>query len=221
MAGSVTVTHTGNGTATGTLVSSREVVEPDYPGEQGVSKPLPGTYSYQTWSFEAVPDSGWVFAGWKRKVTMDTSIWGTLVYGPDDLEESAAFSTELLMDGSGPEYGNWWQNNAWEYQAVFEQVQNFTISTSANPGGGGTTAGGGTYSTGATCMISATAASGYHFVKWVCSDGREITDASYTFAVSASLTFTAQFEEGTGLPLCDGTSGEIMFGKNGEILFDG
>lgn len=214
MAGSVTVTHTGNGTATGTLVSSREEVVSEHPGSSG---PLPGTYSYETWNFEAAPDSGWAFAGWKRKTTVTTN-GSPSVFGPEDLEEGAVFSSELIMYGSGNGWSTQWDS---EYQAVFEQVPTFVISTSANPQGGGTVTGGGTYASGATCTISATAASGYRFTKWVCSDGREIADASYTFTVGSSLTFTAQFAEGTGMPLCDGTSGQIMFGSNGEILFDG
>ena len=158
----------------------------------------------------AVPAVGWRFSHWMMKSQFASDYYRTV---------GNPYAYYLTPTGSYSEV---------VFEAYFEidpdyppSPPEYTISVSGSPSGGGTATGGGTYAGGATCTISATAASGYHFTKWVCSDGREITDASYTFAVSASLTFTAQFEEGTGMPLYDATAGTIMFGSNGEILFDG
>jgi len=166
---------------------------------------------YAKYTVTAVPDSGWKFAYWMAKEQGSSAYYQGITNPTSDAVVASAYA------------GN---ENEDVYEAYFEedpeyQPTDHTITVVANPSDGGTVSGGGTYADGATCTISATAASGYHFIKWGCSDGREIADASYTFAVSASLTFTARFEEGTGLPLYDGTSGEILFGKNGEILFDG
>ena len=156
----------------------------------------------------AVPSPGWKYAYWMLKTQNANQAYKTVGNPYDFYLSPTSYYSEVVFEAyfeEDPEY----------------QPTDHTITVAANPSNGGTVSGGGTYADGATCTISATAGSGRHFTKWVCSDGREITDASYTFTVGSSLTFTAQFAEGTGMPLCDGTSGQIMFGSNGEILFDG
>ena len=77
--------------------------------------------------------------------------------------------------------------------AVFEQVTTYSITTAVSPAGGGTTTGDGTYSPGASCTITATPAAGYTFVRWEKNGSQVSTNASYTFTVSESATYTAVF----------------------------
>ena len=64
------------------------------------------------------------------------------------------------------------------------------VSLSVSPSGSGTVTGGGQYDSGSSVNIKATAASGYHFVKW--SDGS--TDANRTLNVlNSDITLQAIF----------------------------
>ena len=79
--------------------------------------------------------------------------------------------------------------------AYFEEIPTtYTITTASSPVGGGTTTGGGTYSSGASCTITATPASGYSFVRWEKNGAQVSTSALYTFTVSESATYTAIFK---------------------------
>ena len=65
-----------------------------------------------------------------------------------------------------------------------------TVSLSVSPSGSGTVTGGGQYDSGSSVNIKATAASGYHFVKW--SDNS--TDANRTLNVlNSDITLQAIF----------------------------
>ena len=70
-----------------------------------------------------------------------------------------------------------------------------TLTLSANPAAGGQVTGAGQYDQGATASISATANSGYSFVKW--SDGD--TNATRSIVMTADKTLSAIFkDESTG-----------------------
>lgn len=71
----------------------------------------------------------------------------------------------------------------------------YTISVSADPAEGGTVSGGGTYDENASVTVTATANSGYSFVKWTENGEQVSTDASYTFTATADRTLVAVFEE--------------------------
>ena len=73
--------------------------------------------------------------------------------------------------------------------------QNYTITVSANPSNGGTVSGGGTYQQGQSCMVSATANSGYTFTNWTENGNVVSTNASYTFIVNGNRSLTAQFQQ--------------------------
>ena len=73
-------------------------------------------------------------------------------------------------------------------------VTTYTISVSANPADGGTVSGGGTYGKNASVTVTATANSGYSFVKWTENGEQVSTDASYTFTATANRTLVAMFE---------------------------
>jgi hypothetical protein len=69
----------------------------------------------------------------------------------------------------------------------------YSVTTSANPGAGGTTSGTGTYTGGQSVTVIATANSGYSFVNWTEGTTVVSTDASYTFTINASRSLVANF----------------------------
>ena len=69
----------------------------------------------------------------------------------------------------------------------------YTIAVSADPAAGGTVSGGGTYTYGESCTISATANSGYQFVNWTRNGTQVSSNANYTFNVTGSATYVANF----------------------------
>lgn len=90
------------------------------------------------------------------------------------------------------------------------------ITVVASPAGGGTVTGGGSYAEGAEVVITATANTGYTFVKW--SD--ENTSASRTITVgSTAQTYTAIFQlevpAGYGAITLDGSE-DWLIGNNGN-----
>lgn len=86
------------------------------------------------------------------------------------------------------------------YTAIFEQestpTPSYTVSLSVSPTGSGTVSGSGSYSSGTSVVISATAGTGYEFVKW--SD--DSTTNPRTLVVSANVSLTAIFQEQSSTP---------------------
>lgn len=76
---------------------------------------------------------------------------------------------------------------------VTGSTQTYTISTSSNPSGGGTTSGSGNYSLNQQITLTATNNSGYTFVNWTESGNIITTNASYTFNVTANRNLVANF----------------------------
>ena len=73
-------------------------------------------------------------------------------------------------------------------------AQTYTITATANPADGGTVAGGGTFNYGQSCTLTATPATGYNFVRWTKNGQQVSTNANYTFNVTESAAFVAQFQ---------------------------
>ncbi len=95
--------------------------------------------------------------------------------------------------------------------AVFEQVTTYTITTEVSPAGGGTTTGAGTYAAEASCTLTATPAAGYTSVRWEKNGSQVSTNASYTFTVSESATYTAVFATGVTVTLVATSFGRVRF----------
>lgn len=74
-------------------------------------------------------------------------------------------------------------------------VTTYTISVSADTAEGGTVSGGGDYDENASVTVTATANSGYSFVKWTENGEQVSTDASYTFTATSDRTLVAEFKE--------------------------
>ena len=73
-------------------------------------------------------------------------------------------------------------------------IQQFTITVTADPNDGGTVTGGGTFNYGQSCTLTATPATGYNFVRWTKNGQQVSTNATYTFSVTESAAFVAQFQ---------------------------
>jgi len=72
--------------------------------------------------------------------------------------------------------------------------EDFVISTSSNPTGGGTTSGGGTYSYNQTATVIAIPSADWDFVNWTENGNIVWTLPSYSFTVMQSRDLTANFE---------------------------
>lgn len=83
-------------------------------------------------------------------------------------------------------YGN-------ETSFTTEPLPSYTVAVSSNPSEGGMVTGGGTYEQGQSCMVLATANSGYNFINWTENGTQVSTSANYTFTVNSNRTLVANF----------------------------
>lgn len=91
----------------------------------------------------------------------------------------------------------------------------YTVTVnSANPSMG-SVSGGGTYNAGATATLTATANSGYHFVRW--SDNN--TQNPRNITVNSNITLTAYFAANAGIDDID-DAGIIVYAKDYQIHID-
>lgn len=127
-----------------------------------------GSYaSGSTCTLRATPNSGYTFANW--------------------LENSTSVSTNATYSFTVTGNRN--------LVAVFDVAPtNYTITATANPSNGGTVSGGGTYASGSTCTLRATPNSGYTFVNWTKNGTQVSTNATYSFTVTGSGSYVANFE---------------------------
>ena len=79
----------------------------------------------------------------------------------------------------------------------------YTITATANPTAGGTVSGTGTYTENTTCILTATANSGYTFTNWTLNGTEVSTSSSYSFTVTGDADYVANFEEETPTTLDD------------------
>ena len=77
--------------------------------------------------------------------------------------------------------------------ANFSVLPTYAISASATPVAGGTTSGAGNYLSGTSATLTATANPGYLFTKWTSGNNQVSTSGSYTFTVSSTKTYVANF----------------------------
>ena len=126
-----------------------------------------GSYNYgQLCTLMATANTGYVFEKWTKNGTQ--------------ISTEATYSFTVTESAS--------------YVAHF-QLQNYTINVSANPTNGGSVTGGGSYSYGQSCTLTATANTGYSFMRWTENGNQVSTNASYTFTVTDNRFLVAQFQE--------------------------
>ena len=121
----------------------------------------------QSCTVTATANSGFVFTSWTEN--------GSLVSNRPNYTFFVTGDRELVAN----------------FQA---QPQSYTITAIAEPAEGGTVNGGGDFAQGATCVLTANPATGYNFVNWT-KNGQQVSNhSSYTFMVSESATYVANFE---------------------------
>ena len=81
-----------------------------------------------------------------------------------------------------------------DYVAHFT-LNSYTVSATANPTAGGSITGTGTYNHGASATLTAIPATGYSFTNWTKNGTPVSTDASFTFTVTESTDFVANFSQ--------------------------
>ncbi len=91
------------------------------------------------------------------------------------------------INSAGTAYGS-------EVSFTTSDIPSYTITVSANPSSGGAVSGGGTYQQGQSCTVTATANTGYAFLKWTENGTQVSTNANYTFTVSGNRSLVAQFQ---------------------------
>ena len=125
-----------------------------------------GTYNhFATCSLTATANTGYTFVNW----TKDGEV----------VSNSATYS--FTVNGAG------------NYVANF-QLNSYEITATANPTAGGNVAGGGTYNHFETCTLTATANEGYTFVNWTKNGTVVSTNAIYSFTVTETASFVANFQ---------------------------
>ena len=128
-----------------------------------------GTYNYgQSCTVSATAAEGYSFVNWTE--------------GGNEVSTDANYTFTV--------------NNNRTLVAVFSvQAPNtYTINVSANPSSGGTVTGGGSYQQGESCTVTATANTGYTFLRWTENGQQVSTNPSYTFTVTGNRTLVAQFQ---------------------------
>lgn len=118
-------------------------------------------------SVQALPDAGYRFLNWSG------SLWG-------------ASNPASLVVSSAATIG-----------AAFELIPpaSFTVQLSASPEAGGTVSGAGSYQENSQVTVTATANSGYKFVKWTENGAQVSTSASYQFQITSNRNLVAVFEK--------------------------
>ena len=74
-----------------------------------------------------------------------------------------------------------------------QETPSYTIVARANPTDAGTVTGGGTFESGQSCTLTATANTGYTFVNWTKGSTVVSTNSTYTFTVTESADYQANF----------------------------
>ena len=125
-----------------------------------------GTFNYgETCNLTAVPATGYHFVKWTKNGTQ--------------VSTNANYSFVVTGEAS--------------YVAYFE-LNSYAITATANPTAGGTVTGANTYNHGATATLTATPATGYHFVKWTKNGTQVSTNATYSFTVTETAAYVAHFQ---------------------------
>ena len=128
-----------------------------------------GVYTYnQSCTLTATPTTGYTFLKWTKN--------GTQV-------------------STNPTY-TFTVTEAAAYVAHF-QINTYQITATANPTAGGTITGTGTYNHGSSCTLTATAATGYTFLKWTKNGTQVSTNPTYTFTVTEAAAYVAHFQLNT------------------------
>ncbi len=134
------------------------------PDEGGTVSGAGTYYHFDTCSLIATANIGYTFINW----TLD-----------DEVVSTDTIYTFVVSDSV-------------DYVAHFS-LNSYEITATADPDEDGTVSGAGTYYHFDTCMLIATAYTGYTFMNWTLDDEIVSTDAEYTFEVSGAGDYVAHF----------------------------
>ena len=107
-----------------------------------------------------------------------------------------------------------------------QDVTSYSINVTANPNNGGTVTGAGLYAPGSACTLTAVANAGYSFVNWTKNGVVVSTNASYSFTVTETASYVANFmqNQGSGYVITatanPSEGGRIVFGTSESLLFE-
>ncbi len=161
-----TFTVTGNRTLVANFTQQNYTITVSANPGNGGSATGGGTYQQgQSCTVQATPNTGYTFTNWTEN--------GNVV--------STNANYTFTVTGNRTLVANF-------------QMQSYTITVTANPANGGTVSGGGNFNYGQSCTLTATPATGYNFVRWTKNGQQVSTNATYTFSVTESAAFVAQFQ---------------------------
>ena len=144
---------------------SNQIVAVAFPSNGGTVSGS-GTYpNGYTCNLSATANPGYSFIHWRKN--------GEVV--------STNTTYSFVVNGSG------------SYVAVFSETPSYNVTATANPTNGGTITGTGTYNQGQTCVLTASASTGYSFTNWTENGTVVSTNASYSFTVTGNRTLVANF----------------------------
>ena len=127
-----------------------------------------GIYSYDAMvNLTATANSGYTFINWTEEDTVVTT--------------NSAYTFSVSKDRA--------------FVANFS-LNSYEITATANLTAGGSVSGGGTYHHFDTCTLTATPATGYHFVNWTKSGEEVSTSSTFKFMVKEAGDYTANFAMG-------------------------
>lgn len=138
---------------------------------------------------------------------------------------SANYAFSEWRDGTGarvstsPSYTFTMPYGAVTLNAVFV-LNGVVISTGVNPAASGTVTGAGMYSTGSTCTLTATPATGYSFSRWTSDQAGNNTVSTanpYAAIVAGPGTIYAQFVPGTYALTRSACAGGSVSGASGPV----
>jgi len=171
------------------------------------------TYYYKIWSVDALKSysSGKTASAKINHVAITTAsnpIAGGTTSGSGTYTAGAQVSVTAIA-ATGYKFVNWKSgtnvlstsatytfnpNFSLDLVANFE-VQNYTISVSANPSLGGVVSGGGVYAHNAPVTLVATPNTGWYFTGWYENEGKESDNLSYTFNALGTRNLVATFTQ--------------------------
>ena len=123
-----------------------------------------GTYDhFSTCTLTATPSEGHTFFNWTE----------------NDVEVSTNITYSFTVTGPRT--------------LVAHFINRYAITVTANPTVGGTVTGAGVYDEGSTVTLTATPATGYHFVNWSLNNDVVSTDATYNFTAQSAGNYVAHF----------------------------
>ena len=130
----------------------------------------------------------------------------TVLFNGDATVNDAEYNA-ILDDGTFAAY-------TVDYQVTSPTPSTHTITATANPAAGGTVSGGGTFNSGETCTLTATTNVGYQFLNWTKNGAEVSTNATYTFTVTESAQYVANFIQSQTLTYtltvsCDPSMGAV------------